>query len=39
MDAQIVLAGRRCPSPVREEVLDNADAEYGGGFAQRVRDR
>jgi molybdate transport system substrate-binding protein len=22
-----------------EEVLDNADAEYGGGFAQRVRDK
>ena len=22
-----------------EEILDNADAEYGGGFAQRVRDK
>lgn len=39
-DAQIVLAEEAVPiARYAEEVLDNADAEYGGGFAQRVRDK
>jgi len=39
-DAQIVLAEETVPiARYAEEVLDNADAEYGGGFAQRVRDK
>jgi molybdate transport system substrate-binding protein len=40
VDAQIVLAEQAVPiARYAEEVLDNADAEYGGGFAQRVRDK
>ena len=40
VDAQIVLAEEAVPiARYAEEVLDNADAEYGGGFAQRVRDK
>ena len=39
-DARIVLAEEAVPiARYTEEVLDNADAEYGGGFAQRVRDK
>ena len=39
-DAQIVLAEEAVPiARYAEEVLDNADAEYGGDFAQRVRDK
>ncbi len=39
-DAQIVLAEEAVPiARYAEEVLDNADAEYGGGFAQRVRNK
>jgi molybdate transport system substrate-binding protein len=39
-DAQIVLAEEAVPiARYVEEVLDNTDAEYGGGFAQRVRDK
>ncbi len=39
-DAQIVLAEEAVPiARYVEEVLDNADAEYGVGFAQRVRDK
>ena len=37
-NAQIVLAETSVPiARYAEEVLDNADAEYGEGFAQRVR--
>lgn len=40
VDAQIVLAEEAVPiARYSEEVLDNADAEYGAGFAQRVRDK
>lgn len=40
VDAQIVLAEEAVPiARYAEDVLDNADAEYGGGFAQRVRDK
>ena len=39
-DAQIVLAEEAVPiARYAEEVLDNADVEYGVGFAQRVRDK
>ena len=39
-DAQMVLAEEAVPiARYAEEVLDNADGEYGGGFAQRVRDK
>ena len=39
-EAQIVLAEESVPiSRYAEEVLENADAEYGGSFAQRVRDK
>ena len=39
-DAQIVLAEEAVPiARYVEEVLDNADAEYGVGFAQSVRDK
>jgi molybdate transport system substrate-binding protein len=39
-DAPIVLAEEVVPiARSAEEVLANADAEYGGGFAQRVRDK
>ena len=39
-DAQIVLAEEAVPiARYAEEVLDNADAEYGVGFTQRVRDK
>lgn len=39
-DAQIVLAEEVVPiARYAEEVLENADAEYGGGFAQRVRNK
>jgi molybdate transport system substrate-binding protein len=40
VDAQIVLAEEAVPiARYTEQVLDNADAEYGGGFAQAVRDK
>ncbi len=40
VDAQIVLAEEAVPiARYTEQVLDNADAEYGGGFAQNVRDK
>ena len=40
VDAQIVLAEQAVPiARYAEEVLDNVDAEYGVGFAQRVRDK
>jgi molybdate transport system substrate-binding protein len=39
-NAQIVLAEETVPiARYAEEVLDNADSEYGEGFAQRVRDK
>ena len=39
-DTQIVLAEEAVPiARYAEEVLENADAEYGEGFAQRVRDK
>jgi molybdate transport system substrate-binding protein len=39
-DAQIVLAEEAVPiARYAEKVLDNADAEYRGGFVQRVRDK
>ena len=39
-DAQIVLAEETVPiARYAEEVLDNVEAEYGRGFAQRVRDK
>jgi molybdate transport system substrate-binding protein len=39
-NAQIVLAEESVPiARYAEEVLDNADAAYGKGFAQRVRDK
>jgi molybdate transport system substrate-binding protein len=39
-DAQIVLAEEVVPiARYAEVVLDNADAEYGGGFTQSVRDK
>ncbi len=39
-DAQIVLAEEAVPiARYAEEALDNADADYGRGFAQRVRDK
>src|SRR5918999_3877787 len=39
-DAQIVLAEEVVPiARYAEEVLEHADAEYGGGFAQRVRNK
>lgn len=39
-DAQIVLAEEAVPiARYAEEVLDDVDAEYGVGFAQRVRDK
>src|SRR4051812_21017752 len=39
-NAQIVLAEESVPiASYAEEVLDNADAEYGGAFAQRFRDK
>ena len=39
-DARIVLAEEAVPiARYAEEVLDNAEAEYGGGFAQSVRDK
>ena len=39
-DAQMVLAEEAVPiARYAEEVLDNADGEYGEGFAQRVRDK
>ena len=39
-DAQIVLAEEAAPiARYAKKVLDNADAEYGGGFAQRVREK
>ncbi len=38
--AQLVLAEEAVPiARYTEQVLGNADAEYGGGFAQRVRDK
>jgi molybdate transport system substrate-binding protein len=40
VEAQIVLAEEAVPiARYAEEVLDNADGEYRGGFAQRVRDK
>jgi len=40
VDAQIVLAEEAVPiARYTEQVLDNADAEYGGNFAQNVRDK
>lgn len=39
-DAQLVLAAKGVPiAGYAEEVLANADAEYGGGFRQAVLDR
>jgi molybdate transport system substrate-binding protein len=39
-DARMVLAEEAVPiARYAEEVLDNADGEYGEGFAQRVRDK
>jgi molybdate transport system substrate-binding protein len=39
-DTQIGLAEEAVPiARYAEEVLENADAEYGEGFAQRVRDK
>ena len=39
-DTQIVLAEEAVPiARYAEEVLENADAEYGEGFAQRVHDK
>ncbi len=39
-EVQIVLAEEAVPiARYAEEVLDNADVEYGGGFAQRVHDK
>jgi molybdate transport system substrate-binding protein len=39
-DAQIVLAEEAAPiARYAKKVLDTANAEYGGGFAQRVREK
>jgi molybdate transport system substrate-binding protein len=39
-DAQIVLAEEVAPiARYADKFLDNAEAEYGGGFVQRVRDK